>query len=426
MKASRTGAVLASLMAAATPALAQVGHTFKKVQLTNQFWSEGAAFADFNRDGKMDFAAGPWWWQGPTLKRRHQIYPPDQSFTVKRPDGRVEKIPGFEGGLGVANNYSDNFFAFPHDFNGDGWTDLLIVGFPGQDTSWLENPRGKPKSWTRHLAIAVTDNESPTFADITGDGKAEIICGQGGRYGYATPDPADATAPWLFHPIGAANARVGRFTHGLGVGDVDGDGRKDLLEATGWWQQPASLAGDPMWTHHAADFGPGGAQMHAYDVNGDGRNDVVSSLEAHGYGLAWFEQVVAGGKITFVKHVIMSRQASDNRYGLAIAQMHAVELVDVDGDGLLDIVTGKRFWAHGSKGDVDAGAPAVFYWLRLVRGSDHGVDFVPQLIDGDAGVGTGIFVGDFNGDRRPDFAMANKKGAFVFIQQTAKAKPRAR
>ena len=35
---------------------------------------------------------------------------------------------------------------------------------------------------------------------------------------------------------------------------------------------------------------PGGAEMAVYDVNGDGLNDVVTSLQAHGWGLSWFEQ----------------------------------------------------------------------------------------------------------------------------------------
>jgi hypothetical protein len=386
----------------------------------DQFWSEGAAFGDFNRDDKPDFVAGPWWWEGPALKKRHEIYPATKTFTVKKPDGTEATIHGFEGGLGVKNTYSDNFFAFPHDFNRDGWMDLLVIGFPGKDSSWFENPRGKDQHWTRHLAIDVTDNESPAFGDITGDGKPEILCGKGGRYGWVEPDAEDPTKPWRFHPISAQDKRIQRFTHGLGFGDVDGDGRKDLIDATGWWQQPASLEGDPEWAHNPAALGPSGAQMYAYDVNGDGRSDIVSSLEAHGYGLAWFENRRVDGNITFDRHVIMNKESSDNRYGVKFAQPHGVALVDIDGDGLMDIVTGKRFWAHGQKGDVESDAPAVIYWFRLVRGSDHVVDFVPYLIDDHSGIGTGVFVADFNKDKRPDLAIANKKGAFVFIHQARK------
>ena len=198
-------------------------------------------------------------------------------------------VPGFEGTLGKDNNYSDNFFVFPYDFNKDGWNDILIVGFPGKETSWYENPKGGEAHWRRHIVFEQTDNESPTFADLTGDGKPELVCITKGRYGYAEPDWADPSKPWTFHAITPDN-KYGNFTHGMGIGDVNGDGRLDLLEKNGWWEQPASLAGDPVWRFHAQPMGEGGAQMHAYDVNGDGLNDIITGLAAHGFGLAWFEQ----------------------------------------------------------------------------------------------------------------------------------------
>ena len=110
-------------------------HSFKKIQLTDQFWAEGATFGDFNKDGKGDVVAGPYWWAGPDFKKRHEYYPAKQTFKKKQQDGTEETIPGFEGALGVNNTYSDNFFAFSQDFNKDGWDDILIYGFPGKDAS---------------------------------------------------------------------------------------------------------------------------------------------------------------------------------------------------------------------------------------------------------------------------------------------------
>lgn len=421
-------------------------HSFKKIQLSDQFWAEGASFGDFNHDGKGDVVAGPYWWEGPDFKKRHEYYPATQTFKKKAQDGSEETIPGFEGALGVNNAYSDNFFAFTQDFNKDGWDDILIYGFPGKDASWYENPKGKEGHWMRHKVFDVVDNESPAWADITGDGKNEIICSSAGYYGYAEPNWSDPSQPWKFTRI-SPKGNWQRFTHGLGYGDVNGDGKMDLLEKDGWWEQPPSSIGGiirallkgmklaelqighfsikrgtNLWTQHKTPFGMGGAQMYVYDVNGDGLNDVITSIAAHGYGLAWYEQTreKGTGEIKFKEHVFMNKAPKENKYGVVFSQPHAIDLVDMDGDGLKDIVTGKRFWAHGAKGDADPNAPAVLYWFKLVRNADKSVDFVPYKIDDDSGIGTQVAAGDINGDKLPDIVVGNKKGVFVFLHSKKK------
>jgi len=393
---------------------------FKKIQLHDQFWSEGATFGDLNNDGVNDIIAGPWWWEGPDFKKRHEYYPANKTFDLKLGPMTSVKVPGFDGGLGKNNTYSDNFFAFVYDFNKDGWNDILIIGFPGQDTSWFENPKGKEGNWTRHKIFEQTDNESPTFTDINGDGKPDLVCITKGQYGYAEFDANDAAKPWKFHAL-SPNNNYGNFTHGMGVGDVNGDGKMDLLEKDGWWEQPASLAGDPVWKHHAEAFThkemEGGAQMYAYDVNGDGLNDVITSFAAHHFGMAWFEQYKDGSEIKFREHLIMGSEASENKQGVKFGEIHAIDLVDMDGDGLKDIVTGKRFWSHGRVGDPDRNSEAVLYWFKLVRNADKTAEFVPQLVDKDSGVGTQVVAGDINKDGAPDIVIGNKKGAFVFLRE---------
>jgi hypothetical protein len=398
--------------------------SFKKLHLDRYYWSEGANFGDLNRDGRPDAISGPYWWEGPTFTVRHEIYAPKTTFKVQQADGTDQTIAGFEGALGKKNSYStDNFFSFVHDFNGDGWNDVLTYGLPGTPAFLYLNPQTQKQLWARHQVFDTVDNESPTFADVTGDNQPEIICNASGQFGYASPDWKNPGAKWMFTGISGPGPWQ-RFTHGLGLGDVNGDGRMDLLDKDGWWEQPAKREGTNSWTRHKVAFSPGGgAQMFAYDVNGDGLNDVVTSIAAHGYGLGWYEQLrtkEADGSPQFKAHVFMNKEPRENRYGVAFSQLHAVELVDMDGDGLKDIVTGKCFWAHGPTGDPEPGAPAVLYWFRMVREKNGQIDWVPHLIDSDSGVGRQIGVTDANADGQPDLIIGNKKGTFVFLQETKK------
>ncbi len=389
--------------------------SFTKTQLTDEFWAEGAYLADFNRDGYTDVVYGPYIFEGKYFTNRTAYRAANQSFKLKLGDGTEKTIPGFEGATGVNNAYSDNFLTFTYDFNDDMWPDILVYGFPGKEAAWYENPKGKTGMWRRHVILEVLDNESPGFGDINGDGKPEIVCCSNGYIGYAEADWSNPSQLWSFRPV-SPKSDYHKYTHGLGYGDVNGDGRVDLIEKDGWWEQPASLAGNPVWAKHPFKFGEGGAQMFAYDVNGDGLNDIITSLVAHEYGVAWFEQVREGTNVTFRKHIIVNKELSENPYGVKFSQPHALDLADIDGDGLKDIITGKRFWAHGPTMDPEPNAPAVLYWFRLTRPASGQAHYVPHLVDNDSGVGTQVIAADINGDKRPDIIVGNKKGAFVFTQ----------
>ncbi len=365
---------------------------FKKITVSEKFWAEGAHCGDFNKDGKMDVVAGPYWYEGPDFKKPHEIYPP-QEFNKE--------------------SYSENFLAFTHDFNGDGWLDVLVIPHPGKEGAWFENPKGQEGHWKRTKLHDNVENESPAFANLTGDGKPELLCGSRGTIGYVTLDGK-------YRAITPKDAKkYQRYTHGLGFGDVNGDGRMDILEKDAWWEQPASLDGDPVWTKHEAKFGGGPAQIWAYDLDGDGDNDILTCLDAHKYGLAWWEHVKEDGKIAFKQRLFAGEKPEDSKYGIKFSQPHAIDLVDMDGDGVKDFVVGKRHFAHGSKGDPEPLAAPVLYWFRTVRSKD-GVDFVPYLVDDDSGVGTQVLAADLNGDKNPDIVVGNKRGVFVFIQEPKK------
>jgi hypothetical protein len=168
----------------------------------------------------------------------------------------------------------------------------------------------------------------------------------------------------------------------------------------------------------------GTSQMSVLDVNGDGLPDVVTSTSALGYGLAWWELLKDPDRFgpRFKRHLIINKRPAENKYGIEFTEMQAVNVVDIDGDGLKDIVTGKRYWAHGGKGpfDPEPNAPAVLYWFKQVRNADESVEFIPYLIDDNSGAGYQIAIGDVNGDGRPDIVVSNKKGAFVFMQEVQK------
>ncbi len=82
---------------AALAAQQQTPHHFKKIQLTDQFWDEGANFGDFNHDGKMDIVSGPFWYEAPDFKQRHEYRPATATFQRPKAGGGAETIAGFEG-----------------------------------------------------------------------------------------------------------------------------------------------------------------------------------------------------------------------------------------------------------------------------------------------------------------------------------------
>jgi HEAT repeat protein len=367
---------------------------FKKLQLSDQFYAEGAYYGDFNRDGKLDIVAGPFWFEGPDFNIKHE-YRPAKNFD---PHG-----------------YSDNFLTYVADFNGDGWPDIFCVPFPGAEGYWYENPHGRNEPWQKHFALPMVGNESPGWVDVDGDGRPDLIFNNDGYLGYATWDPAQAGEPWKFHAVSRQDNRFQRFTHGIGAGDINGDGRVDLVEATGWWEHPANPSDE--WKFHPQKFAEAGSQMLVYDVDGDGLADVITAWHCHLYGLVWWRQLRdASGEIQWEQNIILPPAPDLKLDALRISELHSMDLVDMNGDGLKDIVTGKRFWAHGPAGDMEPDAPAVLYWFELKRANGKAT-FVPHFIDDHSGVGTQVTAVDLNGDGRPDIIVANKQGIFVHLSE---------
>lgn len=372
---------------------------FKKVQLTDRYYCDGIAAADIDGDGNTDIVAGPFWYEGPAFKKAHEFYP-------------AEPLP-------PEPSPSNSMFSFVHDFSGDGRPDILVLGRVHKHAAyWYENPGDEDRLWEKHYAFERVRGESPTMTDLDGNGVPQVITHWDGRWGWIEPDPKKPREPWTFTAIEADDKQWPQFYHGEGVGDVNGDGRLDLIINDGWYEQPDSES-DGDWTFHAHKFSTdrGGAQMFAYDVDGDGDNDVISSLNAHEWGLAWFEQTQGeDGRIDFTKHLIMGDRSEESKFGVAFSQPHALALADVDGDGLQDIVTGKRMWAHGPNGDVEPNAAPVVYWFQLKRLLAGKVRYVPHNVDDRSGIGVQVAAADVNGDGRTDILTVSKLGTFLLLK----------
>lgn len=358
---------------------------FGKIVVDKAFRSEGVAVGDVNRDGKLDILAGDVWYAAPNWEM-HEI----------RPLGKYDPSTG----------YSNCFAQFAQDVNGDGWVDTIIIGLPGGPCLWYENPKNTPGHWKQRVVGKSACNETPVCMDLLGSGRPVPIFAvrpQGIMAWFSAPQNLDAE--WDMHIIAGPSAPgTEQYSHGLGVGDVNRDGRNDVLIAQGWWEAPK----DPTsanWQFHPANLGPACANIIVYDLDADGDNDVITS-SAHDYGIWWFEQLAGTTGPQFKQHLIWKESS----------QTHAIILADLNKDGLMDLVTGKRYFAHMGK-DPGEYEPAVMYWFELRRPKKGEVELIPHKIDDDSGVGTQFEVVDLNGDGNLDIVASNKKGVHIFVQQ---------
>lgn len=371
-------------------------------KVSQLFHGEGGTLADFDGDGSMDIAAGYQIFFGPDFKDSTKLFA-SNPYNI--------------------NGYSEYFFGFDADIDSDGDPDVLIVGFPGAASHWYRNPgksQARNGNWERFTVMDIVDNESPMFQDIDGDRKPDLICSTAGQYGYATVG-TDPTKPWKFHPVSEPGPYQ-RFTHGIGIGDVNDDKHPDLLAKNGWWENPGNPSNEKLWVFHPYEFsGPGGAQMHAVDLDGDGKSEVVTSLAAHAHGLAIYKKSPGDKEYRWTRIDVMTDKPETSPTGLAISQLHAVEIADIDGDGKPDILTGKRFWAHNGNDPGENELPLlVWFKPQVVAG---GLKFQPNIIHDDSGVGTQVTVKDANGDGKLDVLSVSKRGVHLLTQTTAGSIP---
>ena len=356
---------------------------FRKHILSNIFVSEGVATGDVNRDGKMDILAGNYWFRAPGWKR-NLIH-----------TDTLNPVPG----------YSTSFLNYSMDVNNDGWIDLIRFDQPGGVCIWYENPQNKKQLWQAHLILKTAGNENPAFADVDRDGRMDIICNDiiAKEVIWLKSPATKNDTLWIRHIISNdPGLGTDKYTHGLGWGDINKDGKNDVIIKSGWGQSPENV-NTSNWQFHEADFGADCANMFMLDADKDGDGDIISS-SAHDYGIWWYEQKQNDtGNPEWIKHTISK----------IFSESHALALEDINGDGYPDLVTGKRYYAHNG-GDPGGHEPAVLYWYEFMP--EKIPTWIPHLIDTNSGIGLSIVVQDINNDKKKDIIISNKKGVFFFEQ----------
>lgn len=347
---------------------------------------EAAGVFDVNNDGIPDIVSGAWWYQGPDFRKKHYIGP-----------------------VAANGEYYDDFSVIPLDVNGDGRMDFITGGWWGNALLWRENPGDPKKTWPEHIIAETGSIETTRAWDVDGDGVVEII-----------PNTPGAGEVAVFKLEADAHGRGrGRFSkhvvhtfpagkkqgHGLGCGDVAGNGRMDIVLVTGWLEAPATPFHDDWVWHPDFNIVCGSVPILVADVNCDGVNDLIVG-RAHDYGLDWWEQRRRSGRREWVRHPIDPFNA----------QYHDLHWVDLDGDGVCELVAGKRHRAHCGRdpGEFDDYGLYYFKWT--------GESFAKQVIDygpiGCAkGCGIAAALADLRGTGRLDIVAPGKDGLFVFFNE---------
>jgi hypothetical protein len=367
--------ILCAVLLTAFPAFSQI-HFRKQMIAAESFESVGVF--DVNNDGNLDIVSGAFWYEGPDFIKRHYI-----GHVNRSGDGQ----------------YWDDFATIPLDVNGDGKIDYISGDWFSKSIWWRENP-GNDEEWKLHIIDTTGNVECIKGWDIDGDGTVEIV-------------PNTPGNPLKFYKLEKVNGKpTGKFLkvvvapiqeHGLGFGDINGDGHGDFIISDGWYQSPK----DPLkgtWTFHKEfNLGTASVPILVTDVNKDSKSDLIVG-QAHSYGLDWYEQKMDQGKRIWVKHPI-------DPFG---SQYHTMDWADIDNDGQMELITGKRYRAHNGN-DPGSNDPVGLYYFKW-----NGESFSKSVISyGPLGVGkgTGLFfsIADLHHTGRKDIIVAGKDGLYVFF-----------
>jgi hypothetical protein len=337
--------------------------------------AEGISTIDMNGDGKPDILSGAFWYENPgpggVEWKRHQFR-------------KVQIVGEFVSDCGE----------WAVDVNQDGALDVVTTGWMTDGVYWYENPKKDGVLWQPHFITHSIETEGGWMADLNGDGKPDLALAHYGRSGiiwidFSGPEPKT-------HHAGGHD----EDGHGVGMADIDGDGKVDLLTPHGWFQNIDANADKWQW-HPDWDLDETGFPIIGFDVNNDGKMDLIYG-RGHSYGLYWLEQKGTSGARKWEHHTIDE----------SFSQVHALRLADIDGDGQMELLAGKRYRGHNGK-DPGSYDPLVVYYYKIDRSKGEFTRY-PVSIGGTAAAGTQFIVQDLDGDGDLDIATAGKTGVHFY------------
>lgn len=346
--------------------------------------AESVAVADMNGDGRRDIICGENWYEQ----------------RARDGDRGPRFIKHKFRDLPYTDNYLEDLSDLAIDVTGNGYPDIVSCSYWSKPLTWWENPGKTGRPWREHVIETRSPVEFVFLVDILNTGKPLQLLPQFGDPNFPLTwyelGGKGSSEPWTAHEISPRS-----YGHGIGAGDVNGDGRTDIITPKGWFEAPPDPRNGKWIFHEEFDLGATGF-IYVMDVNKDGVPDLVTSL-GHDYGIFWMEQKRdAAGKRTWVKHLI------DNAW----SQSHAMTLADLNGDGRPELITGKRYYAH--EHDPGANEPLGVYWYEALN--REGTQWRRHILDYGTRTGGGIQIPviDIDGDGHLDVVVAGKSGLYLF------------
>jgi hypothetical protein len=317
-------------------------------------------------------------------------------------DGRLDVVAAADGVVSVLVNAGAGTFAAPVDYpitagstsiaigdvDGDGWPDIVVGGDGGGGVELLVNTGG---AHFRNVALCFCGGLSPSVAlgDLDGDGSTDVVVAN--RFGEDGSKSGDLVvllnheaAPLEHDPVHYA---AGAEPRSVAVGDVNGDGRPDVIVASVCAVSVLLNAGDGRLAD-AVPYETVTGTIALGDVDGDSDLDIVDTGAA-----AWSADVLLNdGKGVF--------GAPSGHPAAASAQ---AAIGDVNDDGFADLV-------------VPQGAGDYGFGLMLNDGAVH---FGPLLeYARHSGGYRAVALGDVDGDAKVDIVVAGGEGVTAYLNRS--------